>query len=208
MTLRRRATHLTSAIIGSSMLLAACGGQNTGAPEAAPEPEDVEIVTVTEYADGTVAGPDDAVDEPNAEDSVGDTGEKSGADEHHGSYALAPGEYEFVGTVEKQSTEEVLKGATPPNPSNKPSDRYYVLVLDEPQEVSAKKAGPDLFSQVNEILALGSVDDFRDDSPTWEPYVGKRVRIIASQDDLTYPSDTSLPLGALQLRGDGRVEEL
>lgn len=208
MTLRHRATHLTSAIIGSSMLLAACGGQNTGAPEAAPEPEEIEVVTVTEYADGTVAGPDDADAESEAEDSSSDTGAGSDADEHHGSSALAPGEYEFVGTVEKQSTEEVLKGATPPNPSNKPSDRYYVLVLDEPQEVSAKKAGPEPFSQVNEILALGSVDEFRDDSPKWETYVGKRVRIVASQDDLSYPSDTSLPLGALKLMGDGHIQEL
>lgn len=209
MNTRRRQARFSSTVIGVASLLAACGGnQPIDPPQAGPETEDVEIVTVTEYADGTVLGPDDesAVipDEPETADNRGGTS----TDKHTESPALAPGEYEFIGTVEKQSTEEVLKGAPPPNPSDVPSNRYYVLVLDEPQEVSAVKAGPDPYTQVNGILALGAVDGYRDDSPTWERYVGKRVRIIAMQDDLSYPSDTSLPLGALKLRRGGRVEEL
>lgn len=209
MTTQRRQARFSSAVIGVASLLAACGGnQPIDTPQAGPETEDVEVVTVTEYADGTVLGPDDDVaitpDEPEAADNRGG----SSTDKRTESPALAPGEYEFIGTVEKQSTEEVLKGAPPPNPSDVPSDRYYVLVLDEPQEVSAAKAGPEPYSQVNEILSLGAVNSYRDDSPTWERYVGKRVRIIASQDDLSYPSDTSLPLGALALWGGGHVEEL
>ena len=62
MTSRRRATRFTSVIIGTSMLLTACGGNDSAeVPQAATEKPagDVEIVTVTQYNDGTVLGPDD-----------------------------------------------------------------------------------------------------------------------------------------------------
>lgn len=214
---QRRAVRSASTIIVLSSLLAACGSTQTEEPaQPATETEDVEIVTVTQYNDGTVLGPEDAedadaADEPApAEEAAPDADADTDADsdDRAQSSALAPDEYEFIGTVEKQSTSEVLNGAPPPNPSDVPSNRYYVLVLDEPQEVSAAKAGPEPYSQVNDILALGSVDQFRDDSSTWDPYVGKRVRIVASQSELSYPSDTSLPLGALKLFGEGRIEEL
>lgn len=221
MVFQCRAVRSASTIIVLSSLLAACGSTQTEEPaQPAAETEDVEIVTVTQYNDGTVLGPEDAEDagaadepapaEEAAPDADADTDADADADsdDRAQSSALAPGEYEFIGTVEKQSTSEVLNGAPPPNPSDVPSNRYYVLVLDEPQEVSAAKAGPEPYSQVNDILALGSVDQFRDDSSTWDPYVGKRVRIVASQSELSYPSDTSLPLGALKLFGEGRIEEL
>lgn len=210
MTSRRRATRFTSVITGASLLLAACGGnESTEVPQAAPdEPAgDVEIVTVTQYNDGTVLGPDDEVegagdeDEPEAVDE--DTQDEELSD-------LAPGEFEYIGTVEKQTAEEVLKGAPDPNPnSSKPSDRYYVLVLDEPTEISAQKAGPEPYTRVNEIISLGNNDSHSDSSEQWEPYVGKRVRLIVDKEDVSYASDTSLPLGAIRLREDrGRVEEL
>lgn len=222
MVSRRRAVRSASTIIVLSSLLAACGSTQTEEPaQFAAETEDVEIVTVTQYNDGTVLGPEDAEDADTADEPAPADGEAAPApapeadadadadsDDRAQSSALAPGEYEFIGTVEKQSTAEVLKGAPTPNPTvDLPSNRYYVLVLDEPQEVSMMKAGSD-YSQVNEILALGAVDGYRDDSPTWERYVGKRVRIVASQSELSYPSDTSLPLGALKLWRGGRVEEL
>lgn len=216
MVSQRRAVRSASTIIVLSSLLAACGSTQTEEPaQPAAETEDVEIVTVTQYNDGTVLGPEDAEDADTADEPApaeeaapdADADTDTDSDDRAQSSALAPGEYEFIGTVEKQSTSEVLNGAPPPNPSDVPSNRYYVLVLDEPQEVSAAKAGSD-YSQVNDILALGSVDQFRDDSSTWDPYVGKRVRIVASQSELSYPSDTSLPLGALKLFGEGRIEEL
>lgn len=217
MVSQRRAVRSASTIIVLSSLIAACGSTQTEEPaQSAAETENVEIATVTQYNDGTVLGPEDAedadaADEPApAEEAAPDADADTDADsdDRAQSTALAPGEYEFIGTVEKQSTSEVLNGAPPPNPSDVPSNRYYVLVLDEPQEVSAAKAGPEPYSRVNDILALGSVDQFRDDSSTWDPYVGKRVRIVASQSELSYPSDTSLPLGALKLFGEGRIEEL
>ncbi len=226
MTSRRRATRFTSVIIGASMLLAACGGNDSAeVPQAAPEEPagDVEIVTVTQYNDGTVLGPDDeaegdaeepeAVDAADGEDEHADSGE-DGEDAEEDttedkSSDLAPGEFEFIGTVEKQTTEEVLNGAPEPNPdSSKPSDRYYVLVLDEPTEVTMNKTGTPDFSQVNEIVSLGEITKYNDDSARWDPYVGKRIRLIATESDLVYSSDTSLPLGALGLWQNGRVEEL
>ncbi|MDK8626454.1 hypothetical protein [Corynebacterium appendicis] len=228
MTSRRRATRFTSVIIGTSMLLTACGGNDSAeVPQAATEKPagDVEIVTVTQYNDGTVLGPDDEAesdaDEPEAVDAA-DTEEEhadTGADgddaadddtQDQESSDLAPGETEYIGTVEKQTTEEVLKGAPDPNPDySKPSDRYYVLVLDEPTEITAQKAGPEPFTQVNEIISLGDNSTYFDSSDRWEPFVGKRVRLIVEKGNLNYPSDTSLPLGAISLAEDrGRVEEL
>lgn len=229
MTSRHRATHFTSVITGASLLLAACGGNESAeVPQAAPEEPagDVEIVTVTQYNDGTVLGPDDEVegagdeDEPEAVDAAdgeedhGDTGENDDSDEDtqdEESSDLAPGEFEYIGTVEKQTAEEVLKGRPDPNPdSSKPSDRYYVLVLDEPTEITAPKGGnPQGYTYVNEIISLGTNRTYFDSSERWEPYVGKRVRLIVEWGELHHPSDTSLPLGAASLAQDrGRVEEL
>ncbi|SIS56238.1 hypothetical protein SAMN05444817_1144 [Corynebacterium appendicis CIP 107643] len=228
MTSRRRATRFTSVIIGTSLLLTACGGNDSAeVPQAAPEKPagDVEIVTVTQYNDGTVLGPDDEAegdaDEPEAVDAA-DTEEEhadTGADgndaadddtQDQESSDLAPGETEYIGTVEKQTTEEVLKGAPDPNPDySKPSDRYYVLVLDEPTEITARKAGPEPYTRVNEIISLGNNDSYSNSSEQWEPYVGKRVRLIVEKGNLSYPSGTDMPLGAIRLVEDrGRVEEL
>mgnify|MGYP001757775797 FL=1 len=77
MTSRRRATRFASVIIGASTLLAACGSnESTEIPQAAPEEPagNVEIVTVTQYNDGTVLGPDDEAEgdaeEPEAVDAA------------------------------------------------------------------------------------------------------------------------------------------
>lgn len=209
------------------MLLAACGGNDSAeVPQAAPEEPagDVEIVTVTQYNDGTVLGPDDeaegdaeepeAVDAADAEEEHADTGE-DGEDAEEDtnddkSSDLAPGETEYIGTVEKQTVEQVLKGRPNPNPDYDTSEsRYYVLVLDEPAEITAQKAGPEPVTKVNEIISLGDNNGIRDSSERWEPYVGKRIRLIVTDGKFYYPSDTSLPLGALSLVEDhGRVEEL
>jgi len=226
MTSRRRATRFTSVITGASLFLAACGGtDSTEIPQAASEEPagDVEIVTVTQYNDGTVLGPDDeaeddaeepeAVNAADGEEDHGDTGKDGDTDEDtqdEESSDLAPGESAYIGTVEKQTTEEVLKGAPDPNPnSSKPSDRYYVLVLDEPTEITAQKAGPEPFTRINEIISLGNNDSYFNSSEQWEPYVGKRVRLIVEKGNLSYPSGTDMPLGAIRLAEDrGRVEEL
>lgn len=225
MATRHQQARFSSAVIGAASLLAACGGnQPIDRPQAGPETGDAEIVTVTQYNDGTILGPDDELksdaEEPEAVDAAdgdedhgdsdedGDNPEEVPQDEK--SSDLAPGEFAYIGTVEKQTTEEVLKGAPDPNPDySKPSDRYYVLVLDEPTEISAKKAGPEEYTQVNEIISLGDNSTYFDSSDRWEPFVGKRVRLIVEKGNLNYPSDTSLPLGAISLAGDrGRVEEL
>lgn len=218
MTSRRRGARFTGILIGFSTLLAACGGNTEPSiDEAAPAGDAVEIVTVTEYSDGTVLGPDDEADtgaekEPASPETAAPGSDSAGgADDDHrdAPAALAPGEIEFIGTVEKQSTSEVLNGNPVPNPGSQlESDRYYVLVLDEPVEVTLNKAGDQNYSQVNEIVSLGEVTKYADDSARWDPYVGKRVRLIATKADLSYPSDTSLPLGALGLWQNGRVEEL
>lgn len=197
------------------MLLTACGtSTETNLNEAEPAGDDVEIVTVTQYNDGTVLGPDDEIEgdanEPESVNAAEAEADHREDPQDEQSSDLAPGEYEYIGTVEKQTTEEVLNGRPDPNPNySKPSDRYYVLVLDEPTEITANKAGDRNFSQVNEIIDLGKNNGYLDSSARWEPYVGKRVRLIVTDGNLNYASDTSLPLGAVGLAdGLGRVEEL
>ncbi|MCT1452788.1 hypothetical protein M3G18_07725 [Corynebacterium sp. p3-SID1145] len=217
MKIRRRAACFTSILTGTSLLLAACGGtEPTETPQAQPEEAagGVEIVTVTQYNDGTVLGPDDEIEgedpaqEPEAEADANT--EADAEEEQNASSDLAPGEFEFIGTVEKQTTEEVLNGKPNPNPGTaKPSDRYFVLVLDEPTEFTANKAGDQNYSRVNELVELGTNSKFSDASPRWDPYVGKRIRLIVTKRDMSYRSDTGLPLGALMLTQDqGRIEEL
>lgn len=211
MTSRRRSVCSTSALIGFSTVLAACGGTPPDeTPQATPETQDVEIVTVTEFADGTVLGPDDeAAGSADELEAAGAGDVESDASHDDESSALAPDEFEFIGTVEKQSTEEVLNGLQPPNPSvDLPTNRYYILVLDSPVEVTLNKAGDPDYSQMNERVSLGAVTTSEDDSARWDPYVGKRIRLIAAKDDLSYPSDTSLPMKTLRLWQNGRVEEL
>ena len=219
MTSRRRATRFSSAFIGLPLLLTACGASDSdNLAESDPAGDDVEVVTVTQYNDGTVLGPDDEVEaeEPEADDAGGaeetddaDTGTEEDAQDEETS-DLAPGETEYFGTVEKQNVEQVLKGRPNPNPSyDTSSSRYYVLVLDEPVEVTGNKGGNHNHSQVNEIISLGDNNGIFDSSERWEPYVGKRIRLIVTDGELNYPSDTSLPLGALSLVEDGgRIEEL
>ena len=217
MTSRRRAIRFSSAIIGLPLLLTACSSTDSdNLAESDPAGDDVEIDTVTQYNDGTVLGPDDEVEaeEPaagNAEDvdeaDVDANAEEDAQDEETSD--LAPGETEYFGTVEKQNVEQVLKGRPNPNPSyDTSSSRYYVLVLDEPVEVTGNKGGNRNYSQVNEIISLGDNNGIFDSSERWDPYVGKRVRLIVTDGELNYPSDTSLPLGALSLVEDGgRIEE-
>lgn len=216
MTSRRRATRFSSAFIGLPLLLTACGASDSdNLAESDPAGDDVEIVTVTQYNDGTILGPDDEVEaeEPEADDAGGaeeaDAGTEEDAQDEETS-DLAPGETEYRGTVEKQNVEEVLKGRPNPNPNyDTSSSRYYVLVLDEPVEVTGNKGGNRNYSQVNEIISLGDNNGIRDSSERWEPYVGKRIRLIVTDGELNYPSDTSLPLGALSLVEDGgRIEKL
>ncbi|AEX46946.1 hypothetical protein [Corynebacterium diphtheriae] len=49
-----------------------------------------------------------------------------------------------------------------------------------------------------------------DTTEPWRQYVGKRIRLHVNSDNMWYPSDTGLPLGALRLEEaqDIRIEEL
>ena len=106
-------------------------------------------------------------------------------------------DFVFTGVVRAWSTTEALRGAPTPNRDD-PNNIYYVLVFDEPLEITAFKPGSD-YTQVNEFISLGEKDPYNDDSAEWEPYVGKRVKLTVPRKQAHYSSDTSIPLGALNV---------
>lgn len=111
----------------------------------------------------------------------------------------AAGTVRFTGVVAEKSTREVLRGSPVPN-GEPESNRYYLLILDEPMTVTAHKALGRNTETVSEIR-IGEKSSYYDDSATWGPLVGTRITIDATDDQMGFPSDTSLPLGMLRVRG-------
>ncbi|WIM68525.1 hypothetical protein QP027_03780 [Corynebacterium breve] len=102
------------------------------------------------------------------------------------------GQVRLTGTVTVRNTAEALKGA--PVPNGEPADnRYYILVLDEPQEITGPKAGDRITKSVAEVK-LGEKTKYTDDSAEWEPLVGSRITLTPG-DQSGWPSDTTIPLG-------------
>ncbi|CAB0912390.1 hypothetical protein FRC0410_01716 [Corynebacterium diphtheriae] len=84
-------------------------------------------------------------------------------------------------------------------------------------DVAGKHAGNrDQLSTKNvRYLSLGKKETTQygplpDTTGPWRQYVGKRIRLHVNSDNMWYPSDTGLPLGALRLEEaqDIRIEEL
>ncbi|CAB0870225.1 hypothetical protein FRC0360_01754 [Corynebacterium diphtheriae] len=125
-------------------------------------------------------------------------------------------EYALEGTVVLKNTAEVLEGLKPPNNDN-PNNEYILLWFDNPMDVAGKHAGNrDQLSTKNvRYLSLGKKETTQygplpDTTGPWRQYVGKRIRLHVNSDNMWYPSDTGLPLGALRLEEaqDIRIEEL
>ncbi|CAB0614426.1 hypothetical protein CIP107546_01745 [Corynebacterium diphtheriae] len=125
-------------------------------------------------------------------------------------------DYALEGTVVLKNTAEVLEGLKPPNNDN-PNNEYILLWFDNPMDVAGKHAGNrDQLSTKNvRYLSLGKKETTQygplpDTTGPWRQYVGKRIRLHVNSDNMWYPSDTGLPLGALRLEEaqDIRIEEL
>ncbi|MCP1388572.1 hypothetical protein M5J20_10340 [Corynebacterium sp. TA-R-1] len=75
-----------------------------------------------------------------------------------------------------------------------PNTEYFVLELDSPQQVRGRIAGEHTTREVKQFK-LGERATGQGTGIEWDQYVGKRVRITAPGDAISYPSDTSMPLG-------------
>lgn len=111
------------------------------------------------------------------------------------------GNYRFTGKVVVKTNEELMGGGEMPN--NEPRDNeHIVLVLDTPVEVTAQSyAGPrsSQTAVMTEISLPGGYEYGSISGNPWASYIGQRITITSSPDQLKYPSDTSMPLGVVRV---------
>ncbi|MHA2789542.1 hypothetical protein ACXZ66_10400 [Corynebacterium sp. S7] len=113
------------------------------------------------------------------------------------------GEYVFSGTVINQTTSEAMNGRRAPN-GEADVPGYIQLVLDAPQEVTAVKAGG-MHTESVQKIRLAVPNDPSGSPINWEQYVGQHITVATSQQNLGYPSDTSIPLGMLAIDGSPTI---
>lgn len=111
------------------------------------------------------------------------------------------GQVEFVGNVVRKTGEELMssRGLGMPNGQD-PQSEYFLLWLDEPVTVTGQK---NISTETKEIqyIALGSRELWphgpQERNIEWESRVGQRIKLVKDQANIAFPSDTSMPLGAL-----------
>lgn len=162
-----------------------------------------EVVTVTATAEGEPSVQDDGPDPtgagsaPAADPSPGQQSSPEPADDS--------GQISLTGNVVETTAGELMDGGRTPN-GEPASDRYIVLQLSSPQEVTAQQSGASgqltqkTVSQVSLATPNGSLS-----SIDWDSYVGQEVTVTTTAEDLWFPSDTGLPLGMVRLN-EGTVQ--
>mgnify|MGYP000904268536 FL=1 len=110
----------------------------------------------------------------------------------------AAGMVRFTGVVAEKSTSEMTGGE--PSPNGEPeSNRYYTLLLDAPQEVTASQGPWSERTETVSEISLGERSEYSDDSATWRPLVGRRVALDVDPADMGYPTDAGMPVGMLRV---------
>ncbi|WP_025730200.1 hypothetical protein [Atopobacter phocae] len=96
------------------------------------------------------------------------------------------------GTLKYLNHFEVLKIQGAPDPNNEPLQQqmnHLILILDEPTEVTARRAGgPGLGTHEAQLITLGLENVLPE-------YNNQKIILVFSPEDATWPSDTSVPLG-------------
>lgn len=120
--------------------------------------------------------------------------------------ARTAGKNVYTGTLRVMTYDEVLQWdeKPDPNPGYHGNTQYVILLLDEPQEISARSSGDGkIKTKTEDAISLleyfeseyGSDDaDRRAELEAWRPYDGKPV-VVEISEDIWWPSDASLPLG-------------
>ena len=119
---------------------------------------------------------------------------------------------EFVGNVVRKTGEELMapRGLDMPNGQD-PQSEYFLLWLDQPMTVTGFVGGGTDTKEI-QYVALGSRELWprgpEEKNIEWEGRVGERIRILKDKDDIGFPSDTSMPLGALWISPEDTFEVL
>lgn len=119
---------------------------------------------------------------------------------------------EFVGNVVRKTGEELMapRGLDMPNGQD-PQSEYFLLWLDQPMSVTGFVGGGTDTKEI-QYVALGSRELWPhgpvEKNIEWEGRVGERIRILKDKDDIGFPSDTSMPLGALWISPEDTFEVL
>lgn len=100
-------------------------------------------------------------------------------------------DYDYNGVIEVQ-------GEPDPNPSTNRTERYVLFVLDKPQ-VMILEQGDGSGEKVSGVVRMIYIGPYSN----LGQYYGKHVTVSVDPDEMTWPSDTSMPLG--QPSGSVRV---
>lgn len=179
------------ACLATAPALSACGG-NT----ALPEPDSAALSTDT----GSASRDESPADTDATSAKTKPSGNAKPSPQPSPTKApLAPGEFEFVGTLKKLHYEDMV----PPdilarNPEFTDPSTYYVIELDEPTEVVGT-AGPSYAPWEASFAIVGKKGAMTDAAPDWDSYVGKRVRAVAHQKDIVVPTEIGTPYSAVRI---------
>ena len=112
------------------------------------------------------------------------------------------------GTVRIMSNRELIDGPMKkdlngwvPVEADQMTDRYPILVLDKPTKLTGYQADPEPRTETVKYVSLGHSSPEWANLNVWQRYDGKRVVVVANQDDFGWPSDVSMPLGWLRFAG-------
>ncbi|PWI28524.1 hypothetical protein CAY35_00120 [Pseudoglutamicibacter cumminsii] len=112
------------------------------------------------------------------------------------------------GTVRIMSNRELIDGPMKkdlngwvPVEADQMTDRYPILVLDKPTKLTGHQADPEPRTETVKYVSLGHSSPEWANLNVWKRYDGKRVVVVANQDDFGWPSDVSMPLGWLRFAG-------
>ena len=112
--------------------------------------------------------------------------------------ATADGTYRFSGEVVIMTNADL-----PESPANgEPLDQeHIILTLDSPQEVTAQTpANSHRTATMTQVVLHPYNSDKPIEHSKWMPYVGQHITITSTPEQMSYPSDTTMPLGMLRVR--------
>ncbi|WP_146108509.1 hypothetical protein [Corynebacterium sp. J010B-136] len=108
---------------------------------------------------------------------------------------------QFTGVVYEKTAQELMDGGETPN--GEPWDELHIVMeLDNPRDVTAVNYGTNKITLFVDEVALISDENGYD----WSQHVGERITISAAFDHMRFPSDASLPLGALRIFDFTQIE--
>lgn len=108
---------------------------------------------------------------------------------------------QFTGVVYEKTAQELMDGGETPN--GEPWDELHIVMeLDNPRDVTAVNYGTNTVTRFVDEVALISDENGYD----WSQHIGQRITISVVFDQMRFPSDASLPLGALRIFDFTQIE--